>query len=47
MEKAEKKNLKIKACKIRMGVIEGTFHAKSGHPGGPVSAAGLYFLLYF
>ena len=47
MEKAEKKNLKIKACKIRMGVIEGTFHAKSGHPGGSLSAADLYSYLYF
>ena len=47
MEKAEKKNHKIKACKIRMGVIEGTFHAKSGHPGGSLSAADLYSYLYF
>ena len=47
MEKAEKKNLKIKACKIRMSVIEGTFHAKSGHPGGSLSAADLYSYLYF
>lgn len=47
MENAEKKNLKVKACKIRMGVIEGTFHAKSGHPGGSLSASDLYAYLYF
>ena len=28
----EKKALSITACKVRMGVIEGTYHAKSGHP---------------
>ena len=32
-----KKTLQINACKIRMGVIEGTFNAKSGHPGGSLS----------
>ncbi len=47
MEKAEKKNLKIKACKIRMGVIEGTYNAKSGHPGGSLSASDLFSYLYF
>ena len=47
MENAEKKNLKVKACKIRMGVIEGTYHAKSGHPGGSLSASDLYAYLYF
>ena len=47
MENAEKKDLKIKACKIRMGIIEGVFNAKSGHPGGSLSAADLFTYLYF
>ena len=34
METMKKTQLKKIACKIRMGVIEGTFNAKSGHPGG-------------
>ena len=34
MNTAEKKDLQIAACKIRMGAIEGVYHAKSGHPGG-------------
>ena len=32
MTKDEKKELMILACKVRMGVIEGTHAAKSGHP---------------
>ena len=39
MNTAEKKDLQIAACKIRMGAIEGVYHAKSGHPGGSLSAA--------
>jgi transketolase len=35
------------ACKVRMGIIEGTFHAKSGHPGGSLSAADMLTYLYF
>ena len=34
MERAEKLNLQKIATRIRLGIIEGTFHAKSGHPGG-------------
>ena len=34
-----KKDLQKTACRIRMGVIEGTFNAKSGHPGGSLSIA--------
>ena len=34
MDATIKKNLQITACKVRKGVIEGTFNAKSGHPGG-------------
>lgn len=47
MEKKEKKALQIAACKIRMGAIEGVHSAKSGHPGGSLSAADLYAYLYF
>ncbi len=46
MTEKEKKELQITACKIRMGVIEGTYHAKSGHPGGSLSAAELFAYLY-
>ena len=46
MEMNKKKELAIKACKIRMGVIEGTFNAKSGHPGGSLSIAEVLSYLY-
>ena len=39
MNAALEKELKIKALHIRKGVIEGTYHAKSGHPGGSLSIA--------
>ncbi len=47
MDAALKKELMKKACKIRMGVIEGTFNAKSGHPGGSLSIADDLAYLYF
>lgn len=47
MDTQEKKSLKIDACKIRMGTVEGVFNAKSGHPGGSLSASDLYAYLYF
>jgi len=47
MDKTEKKNLQILACKVRMGAIEGVYNAKSGHPGGSLSAADLFTYLYF
>ena len=47
MTEAERKELQITACKVRMGVIEGVFNAKSGHPGGSLSAADLFTYLYF
>ncbi len=47
MNQAEKRNLEILACKARMGAIIGTFHAKSGHPGGSLSAADILTYLYF
>ena len=47
MTSSEKKQLMITACKIRMGVIESTYGAKAGHPGGSLSAAEVYTYLYF
>ncbi len=47
MTSSEKKQLQITACKIRMGVIESTYGAKAGHPGGSLSAADVYTYLYF
>lgn len=47
MQENLKKELAIKACQIRMGVIEGTFNAKSGHPGGSLSIADVLSYLYF
>ncbi len=35
------------ACKVRMYTIEGVFNAKSGHPGGSLSAADIITYLYF
>ena len=47
MEATAKKELMKIACKIRLGVIEGTFHAKSGHPGGSLSIAEDLAYLYW
>ena len=44
---AEKKQLQITACKVRMGIIESTHGAKAGHPGGSLSAAEVFTYLYF
>ena len=43
----EKKQLSITACKVRMGIVEATHSAKSGHPGGSLSAADMFTYLYF
>ena len=47
MDAAIKKQLKITACKARMGIIEGVFNAKSGHPGGALSCVDIITYLYF
>ena len=47
MDAVTKKQLQIKACTVRMGVIEGVFNAKSGHPGGSLSIADILTYLYF
>ncbi|MBE6848869.1 MAG: transketolase [Ruminococcus sp.] len=47
MDETIKKQLQKTACAIRMGVLTGTFHAKSGHPGGSLSISDLLTYLYF
>ncbi len=47
MTQEERRNLEILACKARIGAIIGTFNAKSGHPGGSLSAADMFTYLYF
>ena len=47
MTPAELNELKILACKVRMGIISSTHSAKCGHPGGSMSAAELFTYLYF
>lgn len=46
MDTASKRALEIFALKIRMGIIEGTYNAKAGHPGGSLSAADAFAYLY-
>ncbi|MCL1832555.1 MAG: transketolase [Oscillospiraceae bacterium] len=46
METIANLNLQITACKVRMGIIEGTYHAKSGHPGGSLGLADTITYLY-
>ena len=41
------KELRKTACRVRQGIVESTFHAKSGHPGGSLSAADVLTYLYF
>ena len=47
MDEKIKKDLQKIACKVRMGVIEGTYNAKSGHPGGSLSISDTLTYLYF
>lgn len=47
MNENRKKELKKIALNVRKGVIEGTFNAKSGHPGGSLSIADIVTYLYF
>ena len=44
---SEKTQLQKTACKVRMGIIESTFNAKCGHPGGSLSATEMFTYLYF
>ena len=47
MESARKRELEKIAADVRIGIIEGTHAAKSGHPGGSLSAAEILTYLYF
>ena len=47
MTPSEKNQLQQTACKVRMGIVASTHSAKSGHPGGSMSAADLFTYLYF
>jgi len=47
MDANKRKELQKLACKVRMGVIEGTYNAKSGHPGGSLSISDTLTYLYF
>ncbi len=46
MDKCKLHELEIFATKVRMGVIEGTYNAKAGHPGGSLSIADVLTYLY-
>lgn len=47
MNKTKRIALEKAALQIRMAVIEGTYNAKSGHPGGSLSIADVLAYLYF
>ena len=47
MDSSEIRQLKILAAKARKGAILGTYHAKSGHPGGSLSATDIFTYLYY
>ncbi|MBE6880754.1 MAG: transketolase [Ruminococcaceae bacterium] len=47
MDATLKKQMEITATKVRMGIIEGVYNAKSGHPGGSLSVADMLTYLYF
>ena len=47
MNAQERKDLLVTAAQVRLGIMEGVYHAKSGHPGGSLSAADLFTYLYF
>ena len=46
MTNQERRELAVFACKVRMGIIEGTHSAKAGHPGGSLSATDMFTYLY-
>lgn len=47
MDAMTKKELSVVATNIRASIIEGTFRAKSGHPGGSLSIADVLAYLYW
>ena len=46
MDAKLRKDLEITATKVRMGIIEGVYNAKAGHPGGSLSVADTLTYLY-
>ncbi len=46
MDELIRLQLQKTACRVRMGIIEGVYNAKSGHPGGSLSIADLLTYLY-
>ena len=47
MEQSKINELKLTASKVRLGILEGTHAAASGHPGGSLSVADIITYLYF
>ena len=47
MELNERKQLSKLSAQIKLGALEGVFHAQSGHPGGSLSISDLLAYLYF
>ncbi|MCH5325267.1 MAG: transketolase [Eubacterium sp.] len=47
MDAMIKRQLEQTAAKVRLGIIEGVYNAKSGHPGGSLSVADTLTYLYF
>lgn len=47
MKITDVKELEEIARKVRIGIIEGVYNAKSGHPGGSLSIADIMTVLYF
>ena len=47
MNSEKRKQLRVSACRVRQGIIEGVYNARSGHPGGSLSAADVITYLYF
>ncbi|MDR0222732.1 MAG: transketolase [Oscillospiraceae bacterium] len=46
MDKELKRKLQVDAANVRMGIIESTYNAKCGHPGGSLSLADTLTYLY-
>lgn len=47
MTQEDNKKLMGYACKVRMGIIDSVYCAKSGHPGGSLSSTDMLTYLYF
>ena len=47
MDQSKERELKRLANQVRIGIIEGVYHAGCGHPGGSLSIADILTYLYF